>query len=58
MKVWEKNEQKVKFFPAHPIKACRGIRRTALIIVNSVLDGGEWLNSRSGRFTTGNNCDN
>jgi hypothetical protein len=33
--------------------AYKGICRIDTIILNQALDGGEWLNSRSGRFTTG-----
>ena len=52
------NVQNVKFFLVHPMKAYRDIRRTAPVILNSVLDAGELLNSRFGRFTPGNNRDN
>jgi len=40
------------FFPAHTMKAFRGIGDMAPVIITSILDGGEWLASHSGRFNS------
>ena len=40
------------FFPAHTMKAFRGFGDMVLVIITSILGGGEWLASHPGRFNS------
>jgi len=40
-----------KVVPVHAMKAYRGRRGIALLILNLLLDGDEWLTSHLGHFT-------
>lgn len=52
---YEVKQSKGKFFPVRATKVYRVSRTTVPLIVNlSSSDGEEWLTSRPGRFTPGN----